>query len=1109
MSSRETAFGFVPRQVVTDLKDIGNWKVRACAIDALHKSLLDVSHKKSILDSLPNFLSFLMTLVADPNFKISLSSMQIIGDLVLKVGKYVEQHIGVVIPKLIEKLGDNKIMVRQASIQVLRNMLKVTSPRPVLEMLVEGLKHSSWRIREEVVTIHIMVMLTADKDRINFVDMAAVFVESFNDPKDRVRTIALGGLGVIDSKLGRADCLDLMNLAGGTPEMRKALDELCKTARLPFISREGFVEYEALSSGKESFAESPSRSGSMHSKGKIPWEIPAPRGHSRNGPTAQSRGQVTGDFGIAKHLLSAPKIEGHKSPNRSNKGNTMCEDLLQVPTTQKPVQGQSKIAKQGTETGLNLVERLNRMLQFEDSLDAHTKYNHPRSIQGNVNQWMPEGTPSPTSPSGKGQRSAIQQLDRLLKARESGSIDSCCSLDSILDESVIVSGFPRDESSNSRLATWSPSKEERLEKLKRRQQESRRVHSASAVLQRPNLLDSEIGGPGASPSARVSQTQQQSRDSISGAPTVNILAGARWSQNGYTDDLDSTPEHSNSRITHSKARHRRSGSPLSLDVNWNEGSSMHGRVCRQDTVCSGSDSFEQSPTTPFGSRGGSRTTSFFMDKGKGVEELSFEELTPCIDPEATMRSVLQRLSCANHAKRKELNWQDQNDALNDARRLIGHHPDVVRCFLHEFVLSALPAVDQLRSSTSKNALILFQEMFRSLGRLLDRELEEIIPTLLKKSAEVSNAGRDSFLASEADKALNLMVQHVSELKAISTLVSLANHKSPHFRARVAANLDDCLETVSSRLSASGHVGLIEKVFKAAVGFLEEGSLETRTRGKRIIWDIKHWLNSRSSFGRLVEQLGSETKKRKVSEVVESSNGPPPPPVKPVARSQGSRQLASQGSFSPLTPSITPPSRTSLCSSGVESYDQRSPGQSSTSETRHHRLLRKGSSESSETGSHRSSCRPPPRPPIAPNCSRTVSQDIEDVEASGKLQDALNLISSKDWRERMVCLKTIGSITSRLTNVPEIMLLSCMDQITHRLSDGNSKVIVSALETLTSLFGGLGDRLAFSLNTLVPALASNLGSTNEKIRFSASNAIDQLMSAVDHVLLIQVLWVDSN
>lgn len=130
-----------------------------------------------------------------------------------------------------------------------------------------------------------------------------------------------------------------------------------------------------------------------------------------------------------------------------------------------------------------------------------------------------------------------------------------------------------------------------------------------------------------------------------------------------------------------------------------------------------------------------------------------------------------------------------------------------------------------------------------------------------------------------------MIQNVSEIRSITSLLASANHKSPHMRAKVAAYLDDSLEEASGKLSMSGHGGLIEKIFKAAAGFLEEGSLDTRTHGKRLIWNIKHWLSSRSSFNRLVEQLGSESKQKKVLEVVESTNGPPPPPPKVAARLQ--------------------------------------------------------------------------------------------------------------------------------------------------------------------------------------------------------------------------------
>lgn len=63
---------------------------------------------------------------------------------------------------------------------------------------------------------------------------------------------------------------------------------------------------------------------------------------------------------------------------------------------------------------------------------------------------------------------------------------------------------------------------------------------------------------------------------------------------------------------------------------------------------------------------------------------------------------------ANAADRKELDWQAQNDALNDCRRLVKHHPAAVCPSLAELVAATLPAIDALRSFTAKIALVLYQ-----------------------------------------------------------------------------------------------------------------------------------------------------------------------------------------------------------------------------------------------------------------------------------------------------------------------------------------------------------------------------------------------------------------
>ena len=55
-------------------------------------------------------------------------------------------------------------------------------------------------------------------------------------------------------------------------------------------------------------------------------------------------------------------------------------------------------------------------------------------------------------------------------------------------------------------------------------------------------------------------------------------------------------------------------------------------------------------------------------------------------------------------------------------------------------------------------------MFELFGRAADAEAEHIVPLLAKKAGEVSVAGRENFLATEAEAALATMVENLSETR---------------------------------------------------------------------------------------------------------------------------------------------------------------------------------------------------------------------------------------------------------------------------------------------------------------------------------------------------------
>jgi hypothetical protein len=339
------------------------------------------------------------------------------------------------------------------------------------------------------------------------------------------------------------------------------------------------------------------------------------------------------------------------------------------------------------------------------------------------------------------------------------------------------------------------------------------------------------------------------------------------------------------------------------------------------------------------------------------------------------RRVLAKLQACNAAARKELDWVGQTEALVDARRVVAHSPELLaQPLLHDLVTAAAPAVEQLRSCTARNALQLLGEMFAGLGPRMDRELDEIVPALIKKAGDVSTAGaagcgrgeagacsrrtqppcaaaarhcvrcrprrrpappapfrhhhpqtgRDNFLGQEADRALVAMCRACSGPRALVALLASTGARATAARTKVAAHLDGLLDGGGCRcalpqaaapLSAlpktagrappctapqpklprfnsnpalpaprplpramlCANWGLLERLFRASAAFLEEGSLETRTHGKRLLFEVRASVPARADWERLLGALRPEALQRKVLEVLDGP-GPPPPPA---------------------------------------------------------------------------------------------------------------------------------------------------------------------------------------------------------------------------------------
>ena len=68
-----------------------------------------------------------------------------------------------------------------------------------------------------------------------------------------------------------------------------------------------------------------------------------------------------------------------------------------------------------------------------------------------------------------------------------------------------------------------------------------------------------------------------------------------------------------------------------------------------------------------------------------------------------------------------------------------------------------------------------------------------------------------------------------------------------------------------------------------------------------------------------------------------------------------------------------------------------------------------------------------------------------VGLSDSVSEILKNLAAKEWRVRIDALQQMKNITGKLRQLNERDILNIMDQLTHRLSDGNSKVVLAALE----------------------------------------------------------------
>ncbi|XP_038076737.1 TOG array regulator of axonemal microtubules protein 1-like isoform X2 [Patiria miniata] len=242
-------FGVIPKHVMDQLLDQTQWKTRANGVQELKTIISSLDDASRIVPHMLAFISFLCNLLDDVNFKVTLLTLEIYGVLVTKLNTGIKQFLKPLIAALTKRFGDNKVVIRQANMKVLMQLMHVLTPRSVVSAIGDSLKHRKSGVREEALNIIIASLLTFPSYDFDLAKLCQMLAPTLGDAKRRVRQAALESFAVLAQAMGPSriqpliHAVDQIELHMDEEGVMKAVQARLARRRLPRLNDDGLVEY--------------------------------------------------------------------------------------------------------------------------------------------------------------------------------------------------------------------------------------------------------------------------------------------------------------------------------------------------------------------------------------------------------------------------------------------------------------------------------------------------------------------------------------------------------------------------------------------------------------------------------------------------------------------------------------------------------------------------------------------------------------------------------------------------------------------------------------------------------------------------------------------------
>ncbi len=197
-SAEDVVFGPFPSHVVNLLQDANNWKNRTSGVTKMQSIISELPSDYSLESHLEPVLKLATSTLSDNHFKVTQLGLELIACIVAKAGKSIRPFLSSLVQGIMGKVGSNKFVLKQAGLQVLKELMVALRPTPVINEIMEfGDNHKLSRVREETLNAISVAILTFPKSEFDFSSILKKTIPSMCDNKPRVRQASFETVALI------------------------------------------------------------------------------------------------------------------------------------------------------------------------------------------------------------------------------------------------------------------------------------------------------------------------------------------------------------------------------------------------------------------------------------------------------------------------------------------------------------------------------------------------------------------------------------------------------------------------------------------------------------------------------------------------------------------------------------------------------------------------------------------------------------------------------------------------------------------------------------------------------------------------------------------------